>query len=135
TADISLTNCGTGAVTRSSLVGLTITGNGHTVTQTCANKDTFANTLANAGDLTFDGVHIAMAANTTGVNSNGGGVTLTNSSITNVGGGDGISTGGAVDLTNSQITDVNGGDGISTGAPVTLTNSQITDVNGGDGIS
>src|SRR5262245_61538295 len=96
TADISLTNCGTGAVTRNSATALSVFGNGHTVTQTCAGKNTFQQT--GSGNLSFDDLHIAMAAGADGIDAGSGTVNLTTSLISNVANGDGLDRGGLVTL-------------------------------------
>jgi hypothetical protein len=55
-ADIDLTDCGAGTVTRSSATPLTVHGGGFRVTQTCAGAGVFAQT--STGDLTFEAVTI-----------------------------------------------------------------------------
>src|SRR5262249_39908397 len=70
TANISLTNCGTGAVTRNSSTALSVFGNGHTVTQTCAGKNTFQQN--GNGNLSFDDVLIVMAAGADGIDAGSG---------------------------------------------------------------
>src|SRR5262249_8282508 len=113
TADISLTNCGTGAVTRNSSTDFSVIGNGHKVTHTCSWKINSPHT--GSGHLSFDVGLIVMAAGSDGIDASSGTVTLTTSLISNVANGDGVDSGGLVTLVTSQITDVNGGDGISNG--------------------
>jgi hypothetical protein len=153
TANITLTNCGAGPVSRSSSTALVVNGDSHTVTQTCPDS-VFSQALA--GSLTFQNITIT-GGDINGALLEGGGifaggtVTVTNSTITAnsvTGGtdsivlGGGIYAGGTVTLTNSTITanSLNGGTGsivqgggIYAGGTVTLTNSTITgnSANGG----
>ena len=127
-ANITLTNCEEGELSRESSTALTVHGDGHTVHQTCR-----ADTFAQAGDgaLTFENVVNVMAAGRDGVDSSGN-VTLVGSTISNVGDGDGISNGGTVTVTRSAITGVTDGDGISTGGAVSLAQSHIDGDPNGD---
>ena len=115
TANITLTNCGAGPVSRSSSTALVVNGDSHTVTQTCPDS-VFSQALA--GSLTFQNITI------TGGDINGALLE-----------GGGIYAGGTVTVTNSTITgnSANGGSesivqggGIFAGSSVTVTNSTIT---------
>jgi len=91
TQSIDLTDCVTGALTRTSATGLTITGGGFTVHQTCAGKDLMD--VNGGGTLTLNDV-VAVDDGTNGV-SNTASVTLNDSTIRGPG-GDGPATGVAV---------------------------------------
>ena len=71
-ADITLTNCGSGAPSRASATPLTLTGNGHTITQTCPGTR-----VLSGGAVTYDGVTI-----TGGDAADFGGGILASASIT-----------------------------------------------------
>jgi Putative pectate lyase-like adhesive domain/Bacterial Ig domain/PKD domain len=135
--DITLTCGGGGQALRNSSTPVTVNGNGHTITQTCASQRVLEQ--AGSGALTFDGVTITggtapAAANGGGIRAPGGGtVTLTNSTVRNNsagGNGGGVAAAGAVTVTNSTISS-NGasgnGGGIGANGPVTVTNSAIRD--------
>jgi hypothetical protein len=134
TADITLTDCGAGTVTRSSGTALTLHGNGNVVTQTCAGEGVFAQ--SGSGDLTFESVII-----TGGTSSQiGGGVrapdadvvlskaVVSGNSTSNVSGGGGIYAENVQVLdsvvSNNHTPNGNGG-GIEAEAGVTVTNSSI----------
>jgi hypothetical protein len=154
TANITLTNCGAGPVSRSSSTALVVNGDSHTVTQTCPDS-VFSQALA--GSLTFQNITIT-GGDINGALLEGGGiyaggtVTVTNSTITanSITGvafgsvllGGGIYAGGTVTVTNSTITansltggsgSIVQGGGIYAGGTVTVTNSTITgnSANGG----
>jgi hypothetical protein len=132
TADITLSNCGSPLV-RSSTTALTITGNGHTVHQTCS-SNTFQQNLS--GALSFDGVSITMSPGQDAIDAGtGSNVTFTSGSITNIGDGTGIDASNNVTVSSSTIGPVADGDGISNGGNVTLTTTAITGVTTGDGVS
>ncbi len=133
-ANINLVNCGAGALTRNSSNPITITaGLGNTIHQTCAGNDLLDQ--SGSGDLTFVGLTMIGVANNDIISGGAGTITLLNTILSGIDGGNGISGGNVVMLTNSSISDVNGGDGISTGPSTTLINSSINDVGDGDGIS
>jgi hypothetical protein len=149
TANITLTNCGAGAVSRSSSTALVVDGDGYTVTQTCPDSVFYQ---GGTSSLTFQNITITGGDSTGGLGSifYGGGidadgsVTLTNSTITAnrlAGGGNSTLYGGGifslstVTLTNSTISgnSLTGGSGstlygggILANGSVTLTNSTIT---------
>jgi len=133
TADITLSNCGVGAVTRTSANAITVEGNGHTVHQTC-NANTFQQT--SSGNVTFNDLVIAMHGGQDGIDAGSGSkVTLNNVSIPNVNDGDGVDASGNVVMNNSSMTGIGDGDGISIGGNVTMTGSTISGVTTGDGLS
>jgi len=134
---IDLTCGGGGDLDRASATPLTITGNGFTIRQTCANERVMEQTLS--GALTLDGVTVTGGtgvAQGAGVFA-GGNVTLTNSTVTAntaTTEGGGISTpGGDVTATNSTISNNtttgtfgNGGGGVFASGAVTLSNSTLS---------
>jgi hypothetical protein len=141
-ADITLTNCGGlngGTPTRNSATELTVTGNGHTIRQTCSGAGVLQQT--GGGALSFDGVTITggdFPFTGGGIASlNGGSVTVTNSTVSgnHAATGAGIETvnGGSVTVTNSTVsgntTEANGaGGGILTfngGGSVTLVHATV----------
>jgi hypothetical protein len=135
-ADVTLSNCGAGVPTRASATALTLTGNGHTITQTCAGQGVLHGT---GGGLTLGGVTI-----TGGTASGPGGgvfaqgaVTLTNSTITgNTAGANagGLTVVGPVTLTNSTVSGNTGPDGgIFANGSVTVTNSTVSGNHGSGG--
>jgi len=132
TQSIDLTDCVTGALTRTSATGLTITGGGFTVHQTCAGKDLMD--VNGGGTLTLNDV-VAVDDGTNGV-SNTASVTLNDSTIRGPG-GDGISVtgaGAAATVVRSLITDAaNDGIGATAGATVRLVSSTIDHANN-DGV-
>jgi hypothetical protein len=116
TANITLTNCGAGPVSRSSSTALVVNGDSHTVTQTCPDS-VFSQALA--GSLTFQNITIT-GGDINGALLEGGGifagssVTVTNSTIT------------ANSLTGGTLSVVQGG-GIYAGGTVTLVYATIVD--------
>ena len=135
-ADVTLGNCGVGVPTRTSATALTLTGNGHTITQTCSGQGVLKSI---SGGLTFGGVTI-----TGGTASGPGGgvfaqgaVTLTNSTITgNTAGANagGLTVVGPVTLINSTVSDNTGPDGgIFANGSVTVTNSTVSGNHGNGG--
>jgi Putative pectate lyase-like adhesive domain len=132
--DISLTNCGAGEPTRSSATPLTLTGNGHTIAQTCAGQRVLSQ--LGGGALSFDAVTITggniAAGFGGGINTNSG-VTLNNSTVTgNTAGtsGGGLSVVGPVTITNSTVSGNTAGPGVGGGmlvnGTVTVTNSTFS---------
>jgi hypothetical protein len=122
-ADISFTNCAAGSADRNSATALTVTGNGHTITQTCPD-----NVLRQGGNggLTFDGITITGGTSAPGIAGGGlldigtGAVTFTNSTVSGNHAGEsggGIGANGPVTLTNSTVSGNSGteGGGISAG--------------------
>jgi hypothetical protein len=137
-ANVTLSNCGAGVPTRTSTTALTLTGNGHTITQTCAGQGVLL--IIGSGGLTLDGVTITGGTASGpggGVFSQGAAVTLTNSTITgNTAGANagGLTVVGAVTLTNSTVSGNSGPDGgIFTNGSVTLTNSTVSGNTGSSG--
>jgi hypothetical protein len=135
TADITLT-CPGGEALRNSSTPVTVSGNGHTVRQTCAGQRVLEQIGSAA--ITFDGVTITggttpAGANGGGIRAPGGGtVTVANSTVmgnTAGGSGGGVAAAGAVGVTNSTVSgnssSVNGGGVAATGA-ATITNSTIS---------
>ena len=159
TADITLTNCGTGAVTRNSTTPVTVEGNGFTVTQTCAaiglqQTGTGAVTLSDlgvaggtvgaeaAGDLVLSHVNVSGQSNASGavgVYSHTL-VDATDSTISNVT-SSGAAYGafvdqvaGSIKLTNTTITGIQGTTfvlGAQSDGSLTSTGSSVHQVTGG----
>jgi hypothetical protein len=77
TGDVTLTCAGGGALLRASDTAITITGNGHTLTQSCAGADIATQT--NAGAITIDQLHLVAAAD--GI-STAGDLTATDTTMT-----------------------------------------------------
>jgi hypothetical protein len=134
TADITLTDCGAGVVTRSSATALTLHGAGHTVTQTCAGEGVFAQ--SSSGALTFESVMITGGTSSQiggGVRAPDADVTLTDAALSHnstshVSGGGGLYAEN-VQVLNSIVSDnhapnANGG-GMETEGGVTVTSSSI----------
>jgi Bacterial Ig domain/PKD domain/Putative pectate lyase-like adhesive domain len=136
-ADITLTCGGGGQALRNSSIPLTVSGNGHTITQTCAGQRVLDQ--VGAGAITLDQVTITggtapSAANGGGIRAPGGGaVNLTNSTVRNNsagGNGGGVAAAGAVTVTNSTISGngaTGNGGGVGANGTVTVTNSSIKD--------
>ncbi len=143
TNDVTLT-CppgGVGDLLRNSPNGLTITGNGFTITQTCAGERVM--TQIGSGALILNNLTL------TGGDSSGDGgaintfgdITLTNAVLTGntaVGIGGGVRAVGDITATGSTISGNTGGPGASGGglaglANVTVTDSTVSDNHGGNG--
>jgi hypothetical protein len=143
-ADITLTNCGAGVPTRSSATALTLTGNGHTIRQTCASQGVLSR--SGTGLTTLDGVTITggdSAGFGGGILSSGGPLTLNGSTITAnhaATSGGGIAEVGTLTLTNSTVSNNTAGaagGGTLVNGPAVVTNSTIsgnTSTTGGGGI-
>src|SRR6266545_1292169 len=147
TADVTLTCEGGGEALRNSSTPITVNGNGHTISQTCAGQRVL-DQVGSAG-ITFDGVTITggttpAAANGGGIRAPGGGtVTVANSTVrgNSAGGnGGGIAAAGAVTVTNSTISGntatVNGG-GVGANGVIAVTNSTVSGntANAGGGVA
>jgi len=135
-ADITLTNCGTGAATRNQATAITVDGAGHTLTQTCAGADA----LDQSGTGGVSLANLTVAGGKFGVSS-AGTVILTGSTVT--GQSDASAAAGVVTLnadlflTSSTVTSVHSANGAaygvaSSGGNVTMTASTVSDV-GADG--
>jgi hypothetical protein len=128
---IDLTCAGGGALTRDSAIDLTIDGNGQGVAQAC---DATVFDQAGPGSLTFNDLGISDAADQNGITA-AGNVTLTDSTIGGVFGGERISSGGRVTLNRSSITDLDvAGVGIRAAGPVALTGSRISLISKAEGV-
>jgi Putative pectate lyase-like adhesive domain len=142
-ADITLANCGAGLPGRSSSTSLNVNGNGHTITQTCANLGVLGK--AGAGLVTLNNVTI------TGGDSGsfGGGIfgsgplTLDHSTFTGntaVASGGGIALVGTLTLTDSTVSNNTAGaagGGVLVNGPVIVTGSTVSgnsSTTGGGGI-
>jgi hypothetical protein len=129
-ADITLSDCGSGALTRSSSTSIAVSaGAGNTITQTCS-ADVFD--LTGLNSFTGNGLTLNAPQNRDGVESVGD-VTFTNGTINVVGDGNAIS-GDNVTVSHSALHGIGAGDGISSSS-ATLTSSVIDGVTEGDGIS
>ncbi len=137
-ANITLTNCGAGHVSRGSATAVTIHGKGHTIRQNCA-AITFDQ--SGVGTVTLESLITVAKPNFDAVSA-GARVVLVDSSISNTGSAAAVDNGTTVSLTRSNITGVGtGGDGVTSGGAVSLTQSRISSVgnaacegitNGGD---
>jgi predicted outer membrane repeat protein len=128
-ADITLTDCDSSTPVRNSSVALSVLGNGHTISQSCAGAGVLIQ--QGTGALSFDRVTITGGqAPVTGGGIAGHDVTLTNSTITHneAESGGGIFAEGTVTLTNTTVTDndASSGGGLLATGLVTLTNSTVT---------
>jgi hypothetical protein len=140
-ADISLTDCATGAVGRNSGIALQLNGSGHSITQTCAEKQVLVQAGSGAVALT----NVTISGGSIGIQSVGP-VTIDGSTIT----GQTSTTGAfgaqvvdnALTVTGSTITNQknSGSGGTELGAAgleardVTVTNSTVSGQSGSGGI-
>ena len=140
-ADITLTQCGGlngGTPTRNSATALTVTGNGHSIRQTCMGAAVVEQ--GGSGALSFDAVTITggnFPFSGGGIITFGGSVAMTNSTVSGntaaAGGGIFAGSGASVTVTNSTVSEntaaaANPGGGIFTegGGSVTVTNSTVS---------
>jgi hypothetical protein len=142
-ADITLSDCPLGAPARNSSTALTLNGNGHTITQTCAGLSVL--TKAGSGSPTLNDVTITGGdSGSFGGGINGSGpLTLINSTVTGnhaTASGGAISLVGSLTLTNSTISNNTAGaagGGVLVNGAVTATGSTFTgnsSTTGGGGI-
>ena len=128
-ANVTLTNCGAGQLSRNSANALTLHGKGHTVRQSCS-AGAFAQD--GVGTLTLDSVALVAKRDFDAITS-AGRVVLVDSSISNVGGASGINNGTTTVLTRSTITGLaDDGVGVNSGGAVSLTQSRVASLANAD---
>jgi predicted outer membrane repeat protein len=138
--DVTFTTPCTSAATRASGTGMTVNGNGHTLTL-CDDAVNGVLQDSSGEALTFENVTVQGGTATTGnggaINAPSSAVTVTNSTFTNNTAPGGPSNGGAIDgggvmtvtnsrFTNNSVGDLGGGGAIYDVGAVTVTNSTFT---------
>jgi hypothetical protein len=133
TADILITDCAAGPVTRAGWVQpLTLNGNGHTVKQTCANAGVLDASAAAGGAITLESITLTggMGQNNAGGISSSVALTLRNSTVIgnrSPGNGGGVASSVSVDLDGSRVISNAGGVAGGVVAPrVRIANSTVS---------
>ena len=113
-ADIVLSDCGTGALVRNGATPVVLDGGGHTLTQSCDTP-----LVSGTGvDVRFDDIVLVQQGSETAIDVTGS-VALTGSSLTGAGAGSGIVATDTVSLQDSQLANF-ALDGVTTAGAVTL---------------